>query len=64
MKRIVLLVAVAVLTVAASLSAPKTSQAYECPRTVPYCYQASQCVTYCGSVEFASCYNGCCACLG
>lgn len=37
--------------------------AYECPRGVPYCQQASQCTNYCGG-GFEVCSRGCCACSG
>jgi len=38
--------------------------AYWCPPYTLYCRKDSQCVDYCGSVEWAVCENGCCACLG
>ena len=37
--------------------------AYECPRGVPYCQQATQCTSYCG-IGFEGCFRGCCSCLG
>lgn len=36
--------------------------AYECPRGVPYCQQASQCGNFCGGFEV--CSRGCCMCAG
>jgi hypothetical protein len=37
--------------------------AYECPHGLPYCQQASQCISFCGA-GFEGCYRGCCSCLG
>lgn len=37
--------------------------AYECPHGLPYCWNASQCVDFCGA-GFEACVRGCCACTG
>jgi hypothetical protein len=63
-KRFAMLLGVAALSVAASLSTPATSQGYSCPTGVPYCQKASQCVAYCGTPAFSVCFNGCCTCSG
>jgi hypothetical protein len=63
-KKLMKLLGAAALVAAASLSTPAVSQAYRCPTGIPYCQSPSQCVTFCGSVQFAVCFNGCCTCSG
>lgn len=63
-KKLAFFLGVTALAVTASLSTPGSSQAYRCLGGAPLCQNASQCVTYCGTLAFSSCFNGCCSCLG
>ncbi len=64
-RKLTMFLGVIALAVIGSLSTPTVSQGYIChPTGTPLCQKASQCVTFCGGTQFATCFQGCCLCSG